>query len=112
MNPSLHGKKFVALSNSEGGEVSADTIFNYREEDGVVWATYGGGEIVFGTLSGRRTGDELTFLYHHENRKGKFLSGKCRTIITMKDEKLHLHETWEWTCNDCSTGTSVLIECE
>ena len=41
---------FAGVSNSETGEVSSDTIFHYRQQGDVVWATYEGGSIRFGTL--------------------------------------------------------------
>ena len=49
---SLDGLVFRVVSNSLEGEVTNDTVFHYRESDGVVWATYSGGNIRFGTLSG------------------------------------------------------------
>jgi len=34
------GRKFRSVSNSPGGEVNAETIFNYHQTGNVVWATY------------------------------------------------------------------------
>lgn len=41
--PSLDGRTFVGVANDPGGDVGAETRFEYHEEsDGVVWARYEG----------------------------------------------------------------------
>lgn len=107
---SLNEKKFKAQMNTDNGEVSQETIFYYRQKGDIVWATYEGGDILFGTLSGSITGDQLTFTYQHQNLQGDFKTGKCTSIVIIENEKLTLHESWEWTCDDYSKGTSVLVE--
>lgn len=49
----LNNKKFVALQNSENGEVSQQTCFHYFQQDKMIWAEYGGGEIAKGFLIGK-----------------------------------------------------------
>lgn len=41
---------FRGVENSEAGEVSSRTTFRYRQKDDLVWGTYEGGAIRFGTL--------------------------------------------------------------
>ena len=106
----LNGKKFKALHNSDNGEVGDETTFHYRQKGNVVWATYEGGSIKFGTLSGQIVDNQLTFNYQHQNIEGEFLTGKCETVIKVIDDKIQLHETWQWTCRDFSKGTSLLVE--
>lgn len=107
----LNQKKFIAKSNSKNGEVGINTIFHYRQKEQIIWATYEGGSILFGTLSGRFEGtDELRFTYQHQNLAGEFLTGKCNTKIRREGNRVVLNETWEWTCRDFSKGTSTLIE--
>ena len=48
----LRNKQFRALANSDNGEVGDETSFHDRQENDVIWATYQGGDIKFGTLSG------------------------------------------------------------
>ena len=43
-------RRFRVADNSAGGEVGGGTLFHYRQSDDVVWATYEGGGIRFGTL--------------------------------------------------------------
>lgn len=107
---SLNGKHFKSVSSSNNGEVSSSTLFKYRQKGNVIWATYQGGTVLFGTLSGRIEERYLTFTYQHQNHKGDFKTGKCKSYIEMKDRKLFLKENWEWTCDDYSKGTSILEE--
>ncbi len=106
----LQDKKFRMQTSSENGEVNAATIFHYRQKNNIVWATYEGGDILFGTLSGSIKDDHLTFNYQHQNLDGVFMTGKCRTRIEISDQKIVLHEEWQWTCADNSSGYSVLEE--
>ncbi|MEM6722688.1 MAG: n-acetylglutamate synthase [Bacteroidota bacterium] len=106
----LHNKTFKALSNSDNGEVGDETRFYYRQEDDIIWATYHGGAIKFGTLSGWIKGQELFFHYQHQNQEGIFMTGKCSTQIQVKAGKIQLQERWEWTSGDQSSGTSILQE--
>ena len=107
---SLHDKFFVASSNTSSGEVSEQTIFHYREMGDVIWATYQGGEIKFGTLTGTRENNVLFFHYQHVNDKGDIRTGKCKSTIQRIDGKITLSEEWQWTCPDYSEGTSFLVE--
>lgn len=34
---------FKAVSNTENGETSTETIFHYKQEGNIIWATYKGG---------------------------------------------------------------------
>jgi len=107
----LNDKKFKVIENSENGEISSETIFHYRQKDDITWATYEGGDIKFGTLSGRINEEKLEFTYQHQNIEGEFLTGKCRSTIKLLDNgKIRLHEKWQWTSKDFSSGTSVLEE--
>lgn len=105
-------RTFAAVSNSEGGEVSSETIFHYRQQGNVVWATYAGGEVAFGTLVAKALGDgSLDMRYSHVNLRGELMTGVCRsTPEVLPDKRLRLHERWRWTCGDFSEGESVVEE--
>jgi hypothetical protein len=105
-------KKFRSLSNSPNGEVGGETVFHYRQEGAVVWATYQGGSILFGTLTGLVQPDgHLHFAYQHINQQHELMTGKCSSVPeVLPDQRLRLHETWQWTCRDYATGTSVIEE--
>jgi hypothetical protein len=108
----FHGRVFRSVSNSPNGEVGAETIFRYRQEGNIVWATYSGGSILFGTLLA--SVDEhgvLDMRYQHINQRSEFMSGQCRSTPTLlEDGRYRLHELWQWTSGDRSSGESVVEE--
>ncbi len=50
MNINYDNKTFRSVSNTDNGEVSGDTVFEYHQDGDLVWAEYSGGEIVRGNL--------------------------------------------------------------
>ena len=103
---------FVAVENSPNGQVSSEVVFRYFQKDNIVWATYQGGAIKQGTLVGFYNEDmSLNFVYQHIDCNNHFKTGKCSSIPEMlSDGRIRLHETWQWTCDDLSEGTSVIEE--
>ncbi len=110
MKISLHNRYFKPISQSPNGEVSDETVFHYRQQGDIIWATYEGGSVLWGTLSGIITNHELIFTYQHINQARQFKTGSCKTTIMVTKEGLRLLESWQWTCDDYSTGSSELIE--
>ena len=105
------GRRFGSVENSASGEVGPETVFEYRQEGDVVWATYSGG-VRFGTLIGRRGDDDrLDARYGHVNGAGELITGECRsTPEVLSDGRVRLHEEWRWTSGDHSSGRSVVEE--
>uniref|UniRef100_C6DZM5 N-acetylglutamate synthase n=1 Tax=Geobacter sp. (strain M21) TaxID=443144 RepID=C6DZM5_GEOSM len=103
---------FKAVSNSENGEVDGSTIFHYRQTDDLVWGTYQGGQVRFGTLVAKVLPDaSLEMRYSHVNLNGEMMTGDCRsTPELLKDGRIRLNEKWQWTCGDCSQGESTVEE--
>ena len=103
---------FKSVANSKTGEVSAETTFYYRQKGNLVWAEYSGGEIVFGTLIAKVLDDNsLEMRYQHLNKQDELMTGKCvSTPEIMLDGKIRLHEKWQWTSGDLSTGESIIEE--
>lgn len=107
-----NNKRFQSQRNTANGEVSAATIFHYWQEKEVVWATYQGGNVKFGTLIGQvdRHG-VIDMRYQHLNTKGEFKTGQCHsTPEKLEDGRIRLHESWQWTNGDLSTGKSIIQE--
>lgn len=107
-----HGKKFTAISNTSNGETSKKTVFHYEQDGNILTAQYSGGQIVKGHLIGlvSETG-HIDMRYHQVNKEGILMTGKCHsTPETLPDGRIRLHETWEWTSGDKSSGTSVIEE--
>jgi len=107
-----NNKKFGAVQNTDNGEVSGDTIFQYRQEGQTVWATYKGGSIIFGTLVAKVDEEgKLDMRYQHVSEDGNFKTGKCISIPQLLDDgRIRLHEKWQWTSGDQSSGESIIEE--
>ena len=110
-SPHYDGRRFRPVASS-GGEVGPETVFDYRQREALVWATYEGGAVRFGTLVGTADADgRLDARYGHVNRSGELMTGECRTTPErLPDGRLRLHEEWRWTSGDRSSGTSVVEE--
>ncbi len=108
----LDNKSFKSQSNSDNGEVSAETIFQYRQVGDIIFAEYKGGEIIKGHLLGKVIdGAYLEFRYHHINKNMELMTGKCTSYPEINSAgKMILKEHWQWTCKDNSKGESTIIE--
>ncbi|PPF56521.1 hypothetical protein C5B94_03125 [Clavibacter michiganensis] len=108
--PSLNNYRFAAVRDTVGGEVGPETVFDYRELDGEVWATYAGGAVRRGFLVGTRAGDTLAFRYCQLNQDGDTSTGSCVSEITRDiNGKLRMTETWAWESQP-GHGTSEVVE--
>jgi len=107
-----NNRYFKAVANTENGETSEDTVFHYRQQGNIVWATYQGGEVSFGTLLARMDNDgSLDMRYQQFNLKGELRAGICRSVPTvLPDGRYRLHESWKWINGDESSGASVIEE--
>ena len=107
-----HNKKFKPVSNTDNGELSAETIFEYRQQGNMLISTYRGGQIKEGHLIGLVDKDgSIEMRYHQVNLKGELMTGICSSKPEMLENgKIRLHETWEWTSGDKSKGNSILEE--
>jgi hypothetical protein len=95
---SIDGLTFCGADEKpEAGEATADTVFEYHENDGVIWARYEGGPVVLGFLVGTRNGDRLDFRYSQLNDKGETASGRCvSNISVLQDGRVKLDQDWAW----------------
>lgn len=112
MTINYEGKVFRSLSNSQSGEVGAETRFHYHQQGSIVWADYSGGDIAKGTLLATVDGQGcLDMRYQHVNHRGELKTGTCRsTPQVLPDGRYRLHEKWAWTCDDRNSGESVIEE--
>ncbi|GJN66168.1 hypothetical protein VFPFJ_10240 [Purpureocillium lilacinum] len=114
MSISYDGKTFRSTSNTANGEVGAETTFHYHQDGSIVWAEYAGGSVVRGSLVAvvvATQGDSLDMRYHHVNREGQLMTGRCVSRPeVLPDGRLRMHETWRWTSGDESSGESVVEE--
>ena len=112
MDYNLQGKVFRSVSNTNNGEVNADTLFHYRQEGDLVTAQYSGGGIVAGHLIAKVLGDgRMDMRYHHLNADGAFMLGTClSTPERLPDGRLRFKEQWQWLSGDMSAGHSEIEE--
>jgi hypothetical protein len=107
---SLDGRVFRQAAMDAAGEASVATLFEYHEQNGLVWARYEGGAVRLGFLVGTRQGDRLDFRYSQLNEAGETSNGHCSTTVsTLPDGRLRLDEVWEWESKP-GAGTSAVEE--
>lgn len=105
-------RRFRTIVNGESGNVTRETLFHYRQEGDVVWATYAGGGVRKGSLIARADGEgRLDMRYQHIDVEGELKTGICRsTPQELPDGRLRVHEEWQWTCGDHARGQSLIEE--
>lgn len=107
-----NGRTFVSIENSDNGEVSSKTRFQYKQEGSILTASYSGGEIVKGLLIGLVNADgSLQFNYNHVNKNNEIRGGTCTSTPTLlSDGRIRLYEKWKWTDKEQSEGVSIVEE--
>ena len=106
------GRVFHSTANTTNGQVGRETRFHYHQDGNIVWAEYSGGSIVRGTLIATvQADDSLDMRYQHVDSAGDLMTGQCRSVPeTLPDGRLRMHETWQWTSGDKSSGKSTIEE--
>lgn len=107
-----NNKKFRPISNTENGETSEETIFNYKQVGNILTSEYSGGEILKGHLIGLvAINGNIEMRYHQINIKNEIMTGFCHSTPEVLDNgKIRLYENWQWTSGDKSSGKSVIEE--
>jgi hypothetical protein len=102
---------FEVIETSSTSAISAETVFEFREQDGVVEAAYTGGDVVRGLLTGRRDGDRVQSVYAQLHADGQLKSGtnEMRLERTVTG-RLRLLERFTWS--DGASGRNVLQSLE
>lgn len=107
-----NNKAFKPIRNTENGETSNETVFQYKQQGNILTSEYSGGKIISGHLIGLV--DEkgnIDMRYHQINEKGELMTGICHSKPEiLVNGKIRLHETWQWTSGDLSKGNSVIEE--
>ena len=107
-----HNKKFRPISNTENGETSGETVFEYQQEGNILTSYYSGGQIKAGHLIGLVAEEGgIDMRYHQVNVEGELMTGICSSKPeVLSNGKIRLYETWQWTSGDQSKGNSILEE--
>lgn len=108
----LHRKTFRSAANTDNGDVDSQTTFHYFQQEQTVWAEYAGGKVLRGSIIGKwLSDDKLEIRYQHLDDEGNLRTGQCfSTPEILPDGRLRLHEAWQWTSGDHSSGKSVIEE--
>jgi hypothetical protein len=105
-------KLFRPIRNTENGETSTETVFHYKQMGNILTSEYSGGKIKSGHLIGLVDPEgAIDMRYHQVNDKDELMTGICKSRPELlKNGKIRLHESWEWTSGDKSKGQSVIEE--
>lgn len=107
---SLDGRTLVGVANSDAGEVSGDTRFEFEQEGERIYAHYSGGDIVDGHLVGTFDGSGWDVRYTQINSEHETASGhSIGTVRLLDDGRVRVEDKWEWESRDGS-GESILEE--
>lgn len=107
---SLDGIKMCVISTGEGGEVNADTLFEFSQDGSVVSARYAGGKVRLGYLVGTIVAEELCFRYAQVDNTGRLDGGYSTCEIGRTAEgRLQLAEHFTWNSREGS-GTNLYEE--
>lgn len=105
-------KSFRPVRSSENSETSNETVFLYRQVGTILTAEYADGKIRKGQLIGIVDQQGVIDMrYQQVNDVGQLMTGICKsTPEVLPSGKIRLHEAWEWTSGDRSTGHSIVDE--
>ena len=109
---SYNKRKFKVVSQSENSEVSKQSIFEYFQEENILWCNYSNANVVKGNLLGMvDSKGNISMVYHQINKNNEIKTGTCNSRIeVLPTGKVRLHESWQWTSGDNSQGHSILEE--
>lgn len=107
-----NGKVFRPIQNSENGETSNETVFNYEQTGNILTSEYSGGKIKKGHLIGIvDENGSIDMRYHQVNTDGNLMTGICRSRPEILESgKIRLHESWQWTSGSRTKGESIIEE--
>lgn len=94
----LDQKQMNVVKTAAAGVVNSETIFSFRQKDGIVSAEYAGGDIVKGCLIGVLRGADLTFRYCQIDRSGNLDGGISKGALSrLSDGRIAMVESFQWS---------------
>lgn len=107
----FNNKTFSVVENSENGNATSKTIFEFKQEDDLVTADYHGGSIKYGKIVSRFENDMLHMLYQCLTEEGELKAGKATAQVSLNEKsKIKLVLDWEWLGETKQKGISEYIE--
>jgi hypothetical protein len=104
---SLDLRVFEVAETSADSEISTQTRFQFRQDGDTVEAAYSGGQVVRGSLLGRRDGDRVTCAWTQVRADGGVSGGQSVLRVAVEDCG-HIALTEDYTRADGPTGRNVL----
>lgn len=109
---SYEGRRFrtTAADTMDGNEAGPGGT--YHQDGSVVWAEFGGGKVVRGSIVGTCDPDGvLNMTYCQLLGDGRLMAGRVRSIPTVLDDgRVRLEEHWERLGDNTESGVSVMEE--
>lgn len=108
----LNGKRFTLVSNSAGNAVPGETIFIFEQSGNAVRASYSGGGVRLGAITGQFAEDgSLEVLFQQVTADGKLCGGEGKIDIErVTNGKLRFIDDWRFTTNGEGGGRAIWEE--
>lgn len=104
----LDGRTLVGVANTEAGEVSGDTRFEFKQEGERIYAHYSGGDTVdghhVGTFDSRTWDIRYTQINTRQETANRHSVG---TVKLLDDGRVRVEDEWE---SQPGSGNSILEE--
>jgi hypothetical protein len=105
--------KMTVIQTAANGVVNKDTIFNFTQNDDILYGEYIGGKIKKGFLVGQFTNNILSFSYCQLQTDGTLDNGLSSCEISMDTTgKIRLIEHFEWKSRPGEHGVNIFQEIE
>ena len=107
----FHKKQFKVVKNEgEDIEVTEDTVFDFLQNQELIYAEYVGGKVKYGEIFGLIENDQIYFYYSQENLVGgKNQGSSIDQIKRLENNKIQLIDEWEWK-NKSGKGVCIMEE--
>ncbi len=107
----FHKKQFAVIKNDGVAvEVTTETIFNFYQNEELIYAEYKGGKVKYGEIFGLIENATVCFYYNQVNLEGgKNQGSSIDEIKILPNNKLQLIDKWEWK-NKTGQGLCIMEE--
>jgi hypothetical protein len=106
----LNNVKMNVIETAGNGVVNELTIFEFSQNDNIVFATYSGGQILKGYLVGTINQNKLLFSYCQLQTNGRMDNGQSECDILIENGKIKLIEHFTWVSKNGETGINIFQE--
>lgn len=110
MNIDYNNRFFKGCENYDSGDFNQDTVFHYRQTEDIIWATFRGGGVKFGTAVGTMNEDSSFFIgWQYISSGGDLITGTSVSAPEiLPDGRIKIHESW--SIDGGESGISSVIE--